>query len=281
MISMFVADTHVHLLGSEKPSEVEASMDKAGVDLLVVIAPYKQTFMPQGRVSCANIKSVRMGNDFVANLVKNLPDRLRGYAFITGLGDTEENLRELERAIQDLGLHGVKMFPNLGWYPDDPRMDPIYELIEDLRVPILFHSGVVPWISDIHGQGPLLSKYSRPVYYEGVVRKFPKLKIILAHMGWPWFMESITVAYLTPNIYLDLCTDFTTATARLKEEALKMALETIGVERLLYASDATPLGWEYMREHLDRTVKLLRRLKVSEEDIAKILGGNARKLFKL
>ena len=280
-MSLRVVDVHVHLKGVEKLIDIIKSMDNANIDYLVLIAPYRQKFMPHGRISAPNIKSVKEGNDFVANLVNEFPDRLRGYAFITGTGDIKENIAELERAICDLGLHGVKMFPNLGWYPDDDRMYPLYERIEDLGIPILFHCGIAPWITDIYGNGPFLSKYSRPIYYEAIPRLFPKIKIILAHMGWPWYMEAITLAYLTPNVYLDICTEFTTATEDLKVEALRFALKTIGSERLLYASDATPLSWEFMKEHLNKTIQLLRRAGATNDDLRKILGENACKLFKI
>ncbi len=135
---MNVIDVHVHLKGTEKPVNIIRSMDNADIGYLVLIAPYRQKFMPHGRISAPSIRNVKEGNDFVANIVNEFPDRLRGYAFITGTGNIKENVVELERAICDLGLHGVKMFPNLGWYPDEDRMYPLYERIEDLGVPILF-----------------------------------------------------------------------------------------------------------------------------------------------
>jgi predicted TIM-barrel fold metal-dependent hydrolase len=278
---MFIADVHVHLHGDEKPERVSRTMDKAGLDTMVVIAPYRQTFMPERRVEGSHVGSVRDGNNFVAKLVKALPRRLRGYAFVTGLGDIRDNVEEVERAVQDLGLHGVKLFPNLGWYPDDAKILPLYEKISDLDVPILFHSGIVPWISDIHGHGPLLSKYSRPAYYEAVVRSFPKLRIILAHMSWPWYKEAVTVAYLTENIYLDICTDFTTATRRTKLAALKFALESLGPRKILYASDSLATDATSLSARLRDTLNLLSELKVGEKDVERIMGDNARRLFNL
>jgi len=277
---LFVMDSHVHLRGIEKPEEVIDSLNKIEVNRLCVIAPYKQN-LRTGQVHCNHIKNVKMGNDFVSNLVKRLPEKLCGYAFITGSNNIKENVNEIERSIQILDLHGVKMYPNVGWYPDEPKMEPIYETIEDLGVPILFHSGVAPWILRIHGQGPLLSKYSKPVYYEAVARKFSKLKIILAHMSWPWFLEAITIAHLTPNIYLDICTDFTTATPSLKKQALEVALKTIGPKRLLYASDGRPLMWQFMKRHLQWTEKVLKNLGVLDKDLRMILGENAKKIFEI
>lgn len=278
---MFIADVHVHSHGDEEPQTVKKAMDKAGLDTLVVIPPYKQTFMPERRVEGSHVTNIRDGNDFVAKLVKALSDRLRGYAFVTGLGNMKDNVEEVERAVQDLELHGVKLFPNLGWYPDDAKMFPLYQKISDLDVPILFHSGIVPWISDIHGHGPLLSKYSRPAYYEGVVRRFPELKIILAHMSWPWYKEAVTVAYLTENIYLDICTNFTTATRRSKLAALEFALESLGPRKLLYASDSSAADATSLSARLRDALDLLAELKAGEKDVEQIVGENARRLFNL
>jgi len=94
-------------------------------------------------------------------------------------------------------------------------------------------------------------------------------------------MEAITLAYLTPNIYLDICTEFTTAIEDVKVEALRFALKTIGSERLLYASDATPLNWKFMREHLNKTIQLLRKAGATDNDLRKILWENACKLFRI
>jgi len=67
------------------------------------------------------------------------------------------------------------------WYPYDEFMYSIYEEVEELGVPIIFHSGILFDFKDS-------SRFCRPVNYE-VFLSFPDLKFALAHVSWPWIDE--------------------------------------------------------------------------------------------
>lgn len=108
----------------------------------------------------------------------------------------EVGLRELERAVKEKGCLGWKMYPPQGFYPDNKEFDPYYELCTELGIPILIHQGVTPRFNYL--------KYGRPVFVDRVAVDFPSLKIVLAHVGYPWVNETLTVANKNPNVSIDI-----------------------------------------------------------------------------
>jgi len=108
----------------------------------------------------------------------------------------EEGLKELERAVREKGCRGWKMYPPNGFYPDDKEFDQYYKLCIDLDIPIVIHQGFTPRHKHV--------KYARPVYVDRVAADFPDLKIILAHVGYPWQDETLMIASKNPNVSVDV-----------------------------------------------------------------------------
>jgi predicted TIM-barrel fold metal-dependent hydrolase len=108
----------------------------------------------------------------------------------------EKGLKELERAVKKKKCRGWKMYPPNGFYPDDKEFDPYYKLCVDLEIPILIHQGFTPRHKHV--------KYARPVYVDRVAADFPDLKIVLAHVGYPWQDETLMIASKNPNVSVDV-----------------------------------------------------------------------------
>ena len=141
----------------------------------------------------------RTTNDYVADLVQRFPD-----AFVCGFASVdpwkgEYAVAELERSARELGLKGVKFHPSVqAFYPNDRRFDPMWEKCQELRLPVLLHSGLTGW-PDV----PM--EFSKPIpYLDDLALRFPDLTIISAHPAYPWVDEQIALALMRPNIYLDL-----------------------------------------------------------------------------
>ena len=77
--------------------------------------------------------------------------------------------------------------------PMDPRMMPIYEMCQQNELPLLMSFG---------GLTQLSLRYMNPIELDNVAEQFPKLKIALAHGGWPWVNEVCWLALKRPGIYL-------------------------------------------------------------------------------
>jgi predicted TIM-barrel fold metal-dependent hydrolase len=267
VIMMLHNDCHVHSRGDEKTSDIVRAMDEGEVEKMVLFAPHGDT--PE---------KMREATDFVAHIQAEAPDRILGFCWIEPRH--EGAVEELERAIADKKLVGCKMIPN-HWYPYDELVFPVYEKAQELRIPIIFHSGILWGFEDS-------SRFCRPCFYEALIH-FPKLKFALAHIGWPWTDECLATAGrfrfasdcagAALQMYIDLTPG---APGFYREEVLTKTLKYLGSDGVMWGSDAHALtvgkfGKEITcgKEFYFRERVLLRDvLSRSEEDMEKVFSKN-------
>jgi len=140
-------------------------MDEAGVDMAVCLAG-DLAFMTQEEPEVSFLRN----SEYVAESQAKYPDRIIGFFGIDPFRPGAVQL--LEKGIKEMGLKGVKLLP--GWfYPNEERVIPFIQKIEELGVPALFHTGTDPH--------PFLVKFGDPRYLDDLLLKFPNLKIIAAH----------------------------------------------------------------------------------------------------
>jgi predicted TIM-barrel fold metal-dependent hydrolase len=220
-------------------------------------------------------------NDYIAKLVKEYPDRFIGFAGIDPRRGRVA-IREVERCVNQLGLKGVKLWQLHGFYPDDSQFYPFYERVEQLGIPILYHTGSGP-------VGTYL-KYCRPAYVNTVATDFPSIPFICAHMGDPWVDEAIAAATFTPNLYLDLAYlgNWYAASPIQFIRTIAQAKLRCGIEKIVFGSD-----WPLFPQHLTyknwvdairtmTTPDILKQLgfpEITEHDKQLILGDNAAKIL--
>jgi predicted TIM-barrel fold metal-dependent hydrolase len=217
-------DGHVHLTAKTTGKDVLKAMDAQEMEKIILIGPH-MTGSNEEIVEAIGI---------IADVCSADPDRLRGLAWISPV--LSGAVQHVEMAINDRGLRGIKMIPD-HWYPYEERLFPVYARIEELRKPILFHSGILFGNMDS-------SRFCRPVFFE-VMLHFPRLKFTLAHIAWPWTDECIAVvgrmrAAVHRGIVdqMQMYVDITRGTpAFYRSEALDKALKYIGPERLIFGSD--------------------------------------------
>ncbi|WP_411734408.1 amidohydrolase family protein [Paeniglutamicibacter sp.] len=122
-------------------------------------------------------------------------DPARGKAAIT----------EARILVQDYGIKGFKFHPNLqSFFPNDHAAYPLYEEIQSLGVPALFHTGQSGIGAGMPGSGGIRLKYSNPMALDDVAVDFPELRIIMAHPSFPWQDEALAVAVRHNHVYIDL-----------------------------------------------------------------------------
>ena len=194
----------------------------------------------------------------------------------------ETGLRELERAVREKGCRGWKVYPPHGFYPDDKEFDPYYELCTDLNIPILIHQGITPRFNYV--------KYGRPVFVDRVAVDFPDLKIILAHVGFPWIDETLTVAYKNPNVFVDISGwQVYAATVPLKVYQMLGDAKFMSVfpNRMLFGSDypffedVMPLkAWVEFCKGLKMPTEMTDKgyLQISEDEIEKVMWKNTARI---
>ncbi len=139
---------------------------------------------------------VDVPNEYVADYVRQHPDRLIGFAAVDPSDDDPAG--ELQQAVEGLGLKGLKLAPAYqNFHPMDPRIQPVYEMAQRLAVPVMFGKAS-PHIARV----PL--KYGHPELLEDVAVAYPELRMCVTHMGCPWQAETIALIRKHPNVYADL-----------------------------------------------------------------------------
>ena len=204
-----------------------------------------------------NSPRVTLSNDFVAECVQAYPDRLFGFAGIDptqGLGA----LREIERAIAELGMKGIALDPHhVKVYPNDRLFYPLYFKCIELDVPVIFT------------MGPLVGRWGGPAAVDGLAEDIPDLKIICSHGVWPQVTELIALAYRHQNVYLEASIYHFLPGA----EPLYEAANTILQDKVVYAS-AFPF------RPLDDLQRFL-EYPFDESVVHKLVYENAARLLKL
>ncbi|WP_034271460.1 amidohydrolase family protein [Haloechinothrix halophila] len=178
--------------------------------------------------------------------------------------------RHVRRLVNEHGVRGFKFHPSLqGFSPNDRMAYPLYEAIEELGVPALFHTGQTGIGAGVPGGGGIRLGYSNPMLVDDVAVDFPELRIILAHPSFPWQDEALAVATHKPHVYIDLSgwspKYFPPQLVRYANSLLK--------RKVLFGSDypvITPDRWLADFEALDMKPEV--RPLILKENAARLLG---------
>ena len=113
--------------------------------------------------------------------------------------------REAGKLVEECGVEGFKLHPTAQGFDVTDRMAwPIYEVIAEHRLPAIFHSGHSGIGSGMRCGGGLRLQNPNPMLLEDVAIAFPDVQIVIAHPGWPWQHEAVSLAMHKPNIWIDL-----------------------------------------------------------------------------
>jgi len=216
----------------------------------------------------------------VAAFCAPFPDRLIGISSVHP--DRYRPEKKTQRAVEEFGLRGVKLYPHSGFYANDRRLYPVYDYCQQAGVPVVVHTGIkaVRWQH---------MKFNHPIHADDVATDFPGLNVIMCHGGYPWTEEFLAVVGTNPNTWVDLTfldyIEAKFAVAGLVENTVKRLVALIGAGRLLWGTEGPfmdlPLygshGPEIYRQSQDMLVRRFDFL--SDEDKQNILGNNAKRLF--
>ncbi|GAB4586366.1 amidohydrolase family protein [Nocardia sp. IFM 10818] len=227
-----------------------ALMDAAGVDTALICAWYG----PEG---------VLISNDEVAEFVADSGGRLVGVASVD-LRKPVAAVRELRRAVTELGMRALRIVPWLwGLPPNDRRYYPLYAECVELGI---------PFCTQVGHTGPLrTSETGRPIpYLDDVALDFPELTIVGGHIGYPWTTEMIALATKYPNVHIDT----SAYTVRRYPPELIAYMKTHGRRKVLF-------GTNFPMITPDRALKGIDELGLDDEARELFLSGNARRVFGL
>jgi predicted TIM-barrel fold metal-dependent hydrolase len=236
-------------------------LDEAGIDKAVLLP-----------IDCTTTHGCRIvSNEQIVNLMEK-SSRFIGFASVDPRDPGA--LKTLEKAVKEYGLRGLKLDPSLQGFDinDVEHAYPVYQLCSELGIPILMHCGM-SW-SPI-GRAEL----AQPLMLERVIHKFPNLKIIIAHFGWPWVTETLMLALKFRNVYVDTSILFSGT----PPESIRHVIEkVIGMETFDRSLHSQVLfGSNYPRVDPKRVVQGVKDLGFRPSLERKIFHDNAAQLLNL
>jgi len=169
-----------------------------------------------------------------------------------------------------MGLKGLKLHPNLQFvYPNDSRLKPVYEAIDEVGGVVLVHTGTSGIGGGLRGGGGFKLDYSRPIWVDEVAAEYPNASFILAHFGWPWVSEAIAISLQKANVYLDL----SGWSPKYIPQEVWSYTNTLLQDRVLAGSD-----YPFIKPR--RWLEEFAKVPLKDDVREKVLHLNAEKLFK-
>jgi predicted TIM-barrel fold metal-dependent hydrolase len=220
----------------------EAIRDHPGFDKIVILAISPQfldgeligTVDSYGITDVPGPPSPEKCNDYIAALQRQDPSRIVGYASVNpNYRGPKAAVRELERAVTELGLQGVKLYPMYqDWSPADPVLAfPVFEKAEELGIPVMVHQAGSTRID-------ARMEYARPALLDAAGRQFRGLRLTIAHVGLPWVDEALFMLTKHPNFFTELSYYIATATG---EELYRFLVHAqqffVPLEKLFFGTD--------------------------------------------
>ena len=145
-----------------------------------------------------------LSNEEIADAAAQHPDVLIPFGSIDPARGAA-GVRAARRLVEQHGARGFKFHPSLqGFEPHDRRVYPLYEELQTLGVPALFHTGQTGIGAGLPGGRGIKLRYSDPMLLDDVAADFPGLTIIMAHPSVPWQDAAISIATHKANVYIDL-----------------------------------------------------------------------------
>ena len=232
-------------------------LDLAGIEKAVVL--------PVDVASGAGVWT----NEQIAELCR-MSRRLIGFASVDP--HREDAAGRLTHAVKTLGLRGLKLDPAMQrFFPDDRLAYPVYETARDLGLPILFHAGM-SWAPGSRLQ------YGHPMRFEIVAADFPKLRVVLAHLAWPWVIEAVALALKYPNVTLDTSALYFDNPRDFLRFAMTHQAPLTVFERSL--RNQVVFGSNYPRVEIKNMASAVESLGFSGECLDLIFRGNAEALLE-
>lgn len=279
-------------------------MDRNGISKMVVLILLPRTWRPS-LVEKARIEGLPMEQRREAEkmMVDNLAPKIREFnewgckmshqfprliPFILiskDLGKAKDMAQEVALRFNQ-GAKGVKLHPGMHcFFPDGQELWPMYAKCQELGLPILADSG--PWdvpnilvgnASHLHQKH---TDYGEPKNFEGVLKEFPHLTLVLAHLGSAWWDERVELAQKYSNVFFDISQGFSAPDRvplyplrGLAEEDAVRIMRKIGIERIMFGTDGPSLSWQLQIEQF-------LRLPLTDDERQMILAENAKRIYHI
>jgi uncharacterized protein len=272
-----LVDVHTHFMPEAVTAKVWAYFDRAG-PLTGRPWPIRYRSAESDRVAALRAFGVRAFtsmvyphkpgmaswlNDWAADFASRTPDCLH-----TATVYPEAEAASYAEKALDAGARVFKAHLQVGDYdPNDPALDPVWGLLQDAGTPIVVHCG----------SGPMPGRFTGPGPIGGVLKRFPRLPMIVAHMGLPEYTEFLDMAERYTEVRLDTTMVFTDFSEWVTPFPVAARPRLVDLqERILFGSDFPNIPYPY-----PHALESLIRLDLGDDWLRAICHHNPVRLFNL
>lgn len=287
----YPGDYNVAVAGHRDIAYRQGVLEKEGVDTQVITLTTPGTHVEKPSYAA---KLASLVNDAFAKIVSERGPRFAAIATLP-LNDAAASVKELKRAVEELGFAGAMLFSNVnGMALADKKLWPLYEAADAMGVVLHIHPtspvGVEAmteyWLMPLVGFLMDTTLAAAHLVFSGVPERFPRIKWVLGHLGGaiPYLAERLDRGYEAfsecrahikkkPSEYLRT---WYYDTVNFDRNALELAIKFAGADHVLAGSD-----YPHQIGSIPAMLSSIRGLSIPQKDKEKILGGNAAKLYRL
>ena len=244
---MRIIDAHMHLgedlmfLTDDSEEVILKAMDDNGITAQI---------LQPGIVS----RDQKKAHERIRRFADAHPGRAFGVAVFNPLMDDDEYLELVRWTVRDLGFRGVKLHPHgFCMAPSHPAADKLYRVAKELDIVVMIRTG--------NGAPVALPSLCIPI-----ARKYPDVRIVLAHAGGGTYgAEALVAAQECPNVFLE--------TSWVTVYDLRAMVEKLGPRRVMLGTDLVP--------NIPVELAKYRGLGLSDDELAWCLGKTAEAVFRL
>ena len=283
-----------------------AFMDASGIDIAILSIG---SFTPNGYKFC------KACNDGYAEAVRKHPDRFKGMIHVYPHDDAKQNVDEIKRCVEELGLWGVALLSSYADMTiDSPVLDHIYEMALHYNMPVFIHPTIrlnlwggerYDLFTTMSREYDIAKSFVEIVY--GVLPRFPGLKVVMAHFGGGLpALKGRLLAWHQPHGFpipeedrghgrsideakkLGLFDDFEKRTEGMLFDSagcggwlpvIESAYKTLGADHICFGTD---YPYELNKPHYTRKIiEEIGKMTVSDRDKEKFFSGNLKRFFKI
>ncbi|HUD44064.1 MAG TPA: amidohydrolase family protein [Patescibacteria group bacterium] len=258
-----IIDSHTHIDKANNvnwtPEQLITSMNEAGIDYSLVIS-----------------------NDVTHSSVEQVIDIAKNHQRFRAIGsinlDTfnKSQVENLINYLKNRDIVGVKLYPGYqDYYPFDERFFDLFKFCEDNNHPIMIHTGVLM----VGCRGYL--EQARPLHVDRIAHRFPKLKIVIAHMGNPWLEDTVAVMWKNPNVYTDFSGFFAEFSSISSQEADEFLYRMKHVKGLMGNFNRFLFGTDWPLYSQKEYLSVIQKIPFNNEEKNLIFSQNTINIFNL
>jgi predicted TIM-barrel fold metal-dependent hydrolase len=268
-------DTHVHLHAESAGNAADDAARKYFGYTDANLSPQDiATYYRSRKIGCV-VFSVderltgrpQVPNDEILALAAENPDFMIAFSSVDPTRGADA-VAEAKRLIK-AGTRGFKLHPPVQqFHANDRAVYPFYEVINEARLPVIFHTGHSGIGTGMCGGGGIRLKHGNPMDIDDVAVDFPDMPIILAHPSFPWQDEALSICLHKPQVFIDL----SGWSPKYFPPSLIQYANTLLRQKMLFGSDFPFITPERWLADFEKTA-------IREDVRPLILKENARRLF--